>query len=528
MAGILLAIGVVLSIFILSMVPKAPNTAARAGLGIVALAVLLVFVSVSSVRFVGENEVGVVVKNYGPDLPPGNIIARNGEKGPQADILGPGWHFFLWPGLYDVEISPIIEITEGEVGLLTASDGQPLPAGESFAPEWTADQMSSMLNDGNYFVENGFKGPQSTVLKPGKHRFNPKLFAVDRVPVTNIEKATVAVIKSNVGTPPEGVAAGAESLVPRGQRGIWLEPYTPQKLYLNTKAYEVTVVSTRKSTVRYGIGGTGDETEIEVRTSDGFTFPVDVRVEYRIKPEDASLVVAEFGDDKETLRLRLASAVRAIFRNNAENVKALDYVKQRSQQESSTTSTLASAMKEVGVTIEAVRIGEIGDEQSLGALLKTQTEREIAIQEQITLEEQQRAAEKKKDLSRTEQEAEEERRLATASYGVQIAEQDKEKRIIEANAEAEAIRIQAEAQAEAFRVIAEQIGAGNTALVELLKIVGERGINITPRVMVVGGQGANGERVAEDAQTTALIGTMLDTMIDRSPQPETVASQQQP
>ncbi|MCZ6811133.1 MAG: hypothetical protein O7D97_03945, partial [Planctomycetota bacterium] len=175
---------------------------------------------------------------------------------------------------------------------------------------------------------------------------------------------------------------------------------------------------------------------------------------------------------------------------------------------------LATEMSKVGVTVTAVRIGDVGDEQTLGALLKTQTDREIALQEQVTFQEQQRAAEQQKALSRTQQEAEEERRLATAMYEVQIAEQNKERRIIEAGAEAEAIRIKAEAQAEAYRVIALQIGSGNAALLELLKIVGERGINITPRVMVVGSNGGNAG-TGGSTEATALIGTMLDTMISR-------------
>jgi uncharacterized membrane protein YqiK len=165
-------------------------------------------------------------------------------------------------------------------------------------------------------------------------------------------------------------------------------------------------------------------------------------------------------------------------------------------------------MRKVGVSIVAVRIGSIAGDGSLNDLLKTQTDRQLAEEEQTTFQVQQKAAEQQKELTRTLQEAEEERRLATARYGVKIAEADKEKKIIGAGGEAEAIRIRAEAQAEAYRVIAEQIGAGNAALVELLKIVGEGEINITPRVMVVGdgGGGSSGE-------TTALIGTMLDHMM---------------
>ena len=218
-----------------------------------------------------------------------------------------------------------------------------------------------------------------------------------------------------------------------------------------------------------------------------------------------------FGDDQESMRAVMNSEVRGIFRNNAEAVKALDYVKQRSLQEKQSLDMLQSALSKKGITVSAVRIGDVGDEKSLGTLLKTQTAREIALQEQLTFQEQQRAAEQKKLLTKTEQEAEEEKRLATASYAVKIAEQDQKKRVIQAEAEAQAIKIQALAQSEAYQQIAAQIGSSNAALIEVLKIVGERGIEITPRVMVSGG-GANG-----GSQTTALIGTMLDTMVDRTP-----------
>jgi uncharacterized membrane protein YqiK len=168
-------------------------------------------------------------------------------------------------------------------------------------------------------------------------------------------------------------------------------------------------------------------------------------------------------------------------------------------------------MAQVGVAVNAVRIGQIGDDASLGNLLKTQTDREIALQEQITFQEQERAAEQQKALSRTQQEAAEEANLATATYAVKIAEQSKEQRIIEATAEAEAIRIGAEAQAELFRRLAEEIGPQNAALLELLKVIGERNIEITPRVMVVGQDGGGGN------ESTALIGTMLDSMVHREP-----------
>jgi uncharacterized membrane protein YqiK len=139
-------------------------------------------------------------------------------------------------------------------------------------------------------------------------------------------------------------------------------------------------------------------------------------------------------------------------------------------------------------------------------LLKTQTDRELAKQEQQTFQEQQKAAEQKKQLSRSQKESEEERKLATAAYGVKIAGEEQKRRIAEAEGEAQAIKIKALAQADAYKQIAEQIGKSNAALIEILKIVGERNIQITPRIMVQGEGSHSGA-------TTALIGTMLDRMV---------------
>lgn len=517
MAIATLVIGLVLAILILSAIPQLPNKVTRGAAVATAILVLIAFALFSSVHYVGMDEVGVVNKNaMGPKLPSGQILATNGEMGPQAKVLPPGWHFGYWPVIYTVKNEPIVDVKDGFVGILTANDGKPLPPNESFAPEWSGDEVDRMSADAEYFLTtgNGYKGPQSSVLTPGKYRINPKLFIVEQVAVTEIEKATVAVIKSNVGDVPDIITQGDTPLVDIGQRGIWNVAYGPQRLYLNTKAYNVTIVHTDEQTIFYGKGGKDEQIEITVFTSDGFEISMDVRVEYEIKSADAPTVVVRFGGDDVKLQKRLASAVRAIFRNNAQQVKALDYIKERSQQESATTTMLAPEMQKYGISIKNVRIGNIQTGAELEKLLITQKEREIAVQEVITLKQQQLSAEEMKNLNKTKQEAEEEMRLATAMYDVQIAEQDKEKKIIEANAEAESISIKAKAQAEAYKIIAEQIGKSNAALVELLKIIGETGINITPRVMVTGG-GKGGDMVA-NSETTALIGTMLDSMLQKT------------
>lgn len=532
MSSAFLMIGIILAGMIIASAFRLENKSAKGGIILLGLLVLVIGFAMSSVRYVGSNSVGIVKKNaLGPSMTPGMILATNGEMGPQADVLAPGWHLWYWPVIYDVDTRPLIDIPADKIGLVESRDGLPLNPGQVFAPEVTNAEFKKMIEDPKFFLTDGMgrKGPQSNVLTPGKYRLNPELFNIEMVDTTEVPPATVAVLKSNFGSEPSlSVTVGEDDepviLAETGEKGILAQALQPGKYPVNTKAYSVAIVSTRETIIRFTAGEKGmltqngmsrseananEQREITVRTSDGFTFPVDVRVEYKIEPKNAPIVVAKLGSDDSPLLAKLNSTVRAIFRNNAENVKALDYVNQRSTQESQSLAMISAEMSRSGVTITGVRIGDVGDEETLGQLLNTQRDREIAVQEQETFKEQQKAAVQQKELSKTQQEAEEEKRLATASYEVQIAEQDKLKRIIEAQAQAESVEIEATAQANAYKMIADQIGKANAAMIEVLRVIGENRIEITPRVMVNNGSDSSGT----SGETVALIGTMLDQMV---------------
>ena len=475
---------------------------------ILVVLVLLVIGLGSSIVNIGGDEAGIVEKKFGGgELPPGKIIAVNKENGIQAPVLAPGWHFFYWPWQYNIDKVQMVKVEQGKVGMIQAIDGLSLPSNTIYAPEWT--EPKKML-DAAYFLDEGkgYKGPQLAVLNPGTYRLNTRLFKITFAKVTNVPVGSVAVIKSNVGE----VVQTEDGLVEEGQRGIRRIPLLPQEYYLNTNAFEVTMISTRQVKVSYTAGVERGESKsqplkpITVRSSDGFTFPVDVRVTYLIEQKNAPRVVAKIGDDELVLTKLVTPAVRAVFRNNAEKVNALEYVQNRSVQEAQSAKMLKEELEKYGVALLAVRIGDIGDEKSLGTLLKTQTDREIARQEVKTFEQQQIAAEMQKALSKTTQEAEEEKRLATAAYEVKIAAEDKQRQIIGAEAEAEQLRLVAEAKAQAYKKISEVIGSNNAALLEIMKLVADSRIRITPEVMV--GSGGAG-------MTDALMGTILKGMLEK-------------
>jgi hypothetical protein len=253
------------------------------------MTILAVVVSVgaliaSSLVNIGGDEVGIVKKRFGGGpLPNGRFLAVNGENGFQAQTLSPGLHLFYWPWQYEITKEEMVQIKEGLVGILQAQDGRSLPDNTVFAPEW--ENTDQMIHAAYFLGEgNGYKGPQVSVLTPGTYRLNTKLFKVTQAPVVNVKTGSVSVIKSNVGEIPDS----NDRLVDVGQRGIWRTPKTEGQYYLNTQAYEVTMVSIRQTKVSYtqeselGEGENQPLRPITVRSSDGFTFPVDVRITYKI------------------------------------------------------------------------------------------------------------------------------------------------------------------------------------------------------------------------------------------------------
>ncbi len=121
-----------------------------AGLGVLAS---------TSFVLIGADRVGHLKRIYlADDLPPGRIIAVDGQKGPQAEILGPGFHFRpLLNVLYDVEERAVVTIPEGYYGQITTLDGQPMPEGMFIAPVIADDKLSTMLEAETFIKEGGFR-----------------------------------------------------------------------------------------------------------------------------------------------------------------------------------------------------------------------------------------------------------------------------------------------------------------------------------------------------------------------------------
>jgi uncharacterized membrane protein YqiK len=133
-------------------------------------------------------------------------------------------------------------------------------------------------------------------------------------------------------------------------------------------------------------------------------------------------------------------------------------------------------------------------------LMKTQTEKILAEQKQNMYNAQREAEIKRIELEKTSSQADNQRSLMEATVGVDIAGKRSEQRQREADgeayyisstgkAEAEKMRLIGEAQGVAYKEQVNALGGNGVALIETLKVIGEKGVRITPDIMASGGGG---------------------------------------
>ncbi|MGD9384905.1 MAG: SPFH domain-containing protein [Thioalkalispiraceae bacterium] len=360
---------------------------------------VLFFLTLPSYVIIDADEVGLMKRKFlAAKLPPGQIIAADGEKGPQAEILGPGFNFSPFIRiLNDIEYTPVIEIPEGHYGILKAQDGRPMRENQFIADPWPENKVEEML-DAKFFLTEGKgqKGPQLQILRPGKYRLNTYLFKVKIDKALDVPAGHVAVIRSKVqerdDCPNENAQIQIENqvsaiIVPKGCKGVHATPLNPQAYYLNREAYEATIIPTRIQTWSYkggyikrqidlNVDNNGKIQQVETAKEEpvtedaadraiivrveGWTVPVDVRIVVQVNPENAPLVVASVGDLQKVEDKIITPAIRNIFRTIGGHAdrKVMDFIEKREEINQLVHEEIARIAAKAGVTVQEVHMGE--------------------------------------------------------------------------------------------------------------------------------------------------------------------------
>ena len=461
------------------------------------------------------------------------------------------------PGLFNVRLFDATVISENQIGLVEALDGAPLDPKDYVA---TAKEGHDNFQDSNTFITSGGqRGPQKDILLPGTYYINPLLFKVILESAKEVRPGEVAVVVSNTGKDPseeirramaqkirerleveekEQMQIAAEKLdkvdgdkssiddiraelmasdpadkrldsgaheayvVPEGFRGIQETVVGPGRYYVNTLAVSPIVIPTTNQTVEWTAGELKNTFDpFEVISKDGFTMQLEVRVVFRVKPEDAPFMVAKIGDVSRLVQNVMHPLIDSIFRNQASESSAMAYLQNRHEEQERAEARVRMHLLKYHVDVVNVLICHIRLPEEL---MKTQTEKILAEQRQNVYNAQREAEVKRIELERTSSQADNQKSLMEATVGVDIAGKRSEQRKKEAEgeayyisetgkAEAEKMRLIGEAQGVAYREQVNALGAQGVAIVETLKVIGEKNVRITPDIMATGGGGGAGE-----------------------------------
>lgn len=493
-------------------------------------------VSMVSFTTVAQGSIGIVEARDGHPLSGGRVLARTvecnsfqdargflqhgGERGPQISIIPPGT-YRINTGLFQVSLENVLEIPDNMVGVVTTKDGKPLATGEIAGKEVSGHNM---YQDAEAFITNGgHKGLQEQVILAGRYFINPRFATVETKPMTEVPIANVGVVIAYVGD--EGKDVTGETfkhgnLVSRGEKGVWVDPLDPGKYPINPFTHKVEIVPTANIVLNWATGKTEahklDEklSTITVRSSDGFTFNLDVSQIIHVPRNDAPKVIARFGTMANLVTQVLEPTIGNYFRNAAQTSDVIEFLKKRSERQAEAKVAIGAALTEYNVNAIDTLIGDITPPE---ALMKTLTDRKIAEQEQVTYKTQQLAEETRKDLQQAKAMADTQARVVDSERGVTIAKFGAEAAIEGARGQAESKKINAEADANVITtvgnaeasktkavgtaeadVIKLKIGSmesGNYALVQVVQALAQNNIQLVPQIIAGGGASQGGTLV---------------------------------
>jgi len=483
---------------------------------------------------IAQDTIGIVDARDGHPLKDGRVLARRvncnsfqdarafleggGERGPQMTVIPPGT-YRINTALFTVQSVKVTEIPDNMVGIVTTKEGRALPAGE-IASQPVAGHNS--FQDAQAFVDaGGGKGLQEQVILAGRYFINPRFATVEVKDTTIVPIASVGVVIAYIGREGKDVTGDAfkhGNLVNKGEKGVWVEPLDPGKYPINPYTHRVEIVPTANVVLNWATGKTEAHnldknlSTITVRSSDGFTFNLDVSQIIHIPRTDAPKVIARFGNMVNLVTQVLEPTIGNYFRNAAQGSDVIDFLRTRRERQEDARRQIQLALADYNVVAVDTLIGDITPPE---ALMTTLTDRKLAEQEKVTYDTQRLAEETRKELQQATAMADTQASVVAAERQVQIqafqasaavktAEGQAASRKLVADGEAYATRATGNADAEKTKAVGTaeadviklkiaSMDSGNYAGIEISKALAASGFKLVPDVVVTGGGGAAGD-----------------------------------
>lgn len=505
-------------------------------------------VTILTFTVIPQGQVGIVEAKDGNAIPAGRILAskvecdsfqnaraflaNKGERGTQIAIIPPGT-YRINTELFAVNLAPAISIPDNTVGVVTTKEGRSLEAGEIAGKR--VDGHNS-FQDGDAFVKGGgFKGQQEEVILAGTYYLNPLFVEVSPVPMTAVPIGHVGVVVSYVGQTVSGSGEQFKhgKLVERGQKGVWTDPLDPGMYPVNPLTTKVELVPTTNIVLNWADAKTASHeldshlSTITARSSDGFTYNLDVSQIIHVSRDRASAVIARFGSMSNLVSQVLEPLIGNYFRNSAQAHDAIQFLSERAERQKDAKDHIQAALQgEYDVQAVDTLIGDIVPPPEL---MKTLSDLKIAERMKGTYVAQKLAEDARKDLENARATADTQASVVSAERQVEIKTFEANAAIAEAkgvagakeaNATADAMVLRTVGEAKADSTLAvgtaeatvqkakvESIGPAAYAQIQVASALAAASIKIVPDILVNGSGSENG--TGGGGMVDALLGSII-------------------
>jgi len=507
--------------------------------------------------------IGLVIANDGDPLPIDRILCQKvecdefqsaekfllhgGQKGRQAAVLTAGF-YRINPALFEVIRNvPLTKIASDRVGIVTVLDGAPMPGGQMAAKNVPGHE--NFQNPEAFVRSGGCRGLQENIILAGTYNINPWFAEIEEHDLFEVPIGYAGVVVSFVGEDDRDISGDQfthGNIVRKGGKGVWDVPLYPGKHPLNTRIMKVELVPTTNIVLNWATARSEahklDEklSTITVRSKDGFTFNLDVSQIINIGATKAPWVISRVGSVRNLVAQVLEPIIGNYFRNSAQNYGVLDFLTNRAERQREARSHITAAVQEYDVQSVDTLIGDITPPLELMATL---TARKIAEEQQKTFVTEEQTQRTRQELERQKALADKQKELVNSEQDVRVAEMRAKAAIESANgesqaqsrrsegeafakrrvgeAEAEVIAVKGAREGDAIRAIGEakadayKLGVSamgnNYATLQIFSVLAERGIRLTPDVLVNGG----GEKTGGSSE--AMLALLLRDVLKGDP-----------
>ncbi len=428
-------------------------------------------IDMTSFTIIPEGKVGLVLSKDGKEIPTGRILARRipcdnfqdakafldngGQKGRQTAFITTG-SYRINTFIFEVVIADQTKIHENMVGIVTALDGEPIPIGQ-IAGKF-AEGHNNFQDLDEFLNKGGNRGLQPQVILAGSYYLNVWGVQVEQIPMTEVPIGSVGVVISYIGE--DGVDVTGDNfkhgnIVPKGSRGVWMEPLGPGKYAINTYTTKLEPVPTTNLVLNWANARSESHnldknlSTITVRSKDGFPFNLDVAQIIHVPANEAPKVIRRFGSMNNLVSQVLEPTIGNYFRNSAQDSDVISFLSTRKERQESAKNHIREVLDEYNVNAVDTLIGDIVPPESL---MKTLTDRKIAEEEQKTYQTQKMAQEQRQGVEKETAIADMQKEIVRASQSVEIAQRTADATVKKAEGDATSLKLNVNAEAEATKM----------------------------------------------------------------------------